>query len=140
MPHAASASVVIAAPRAAVWAALTEPPIIKQYFFGTEVDTDWKVGSPLFFRGAWEGKRYEDRGTVLAFEPMRRLSFNYWSAFSGLPDTPAARQIVGYTLDDADGGVRVTIEQSNVDTEARAEHSAENWRGVLAALKKLLER
>jgi hypothetical protein len=23
--------------------------------------TDWKVGSPLLFRGEWEGKAYEDR-------------------------------------------------------------------------------
>jgi uncharacterized protein YndB with AHSA1/START domain len=139
MTYAASASIVISAPREKVWAALTRPEIIKQYFFGTNLDTDWKVGSPLYFRGEWEGKKYEDRGTVLSFDPMRTFSFNYWSAFSGREDTLETRHIVRYTLDDAEGGIRVTIDQSNVDTQDHADHSAKNWQGVLAGLKKLLE-
>jgi hypothetical protein len=97
------------------------------------------VGSPLFFRGEWQGKSYEDRGTVLAFEPMASLSYNYWSGFSGLADEPALRQIIRYDLEPAHGGVRITIHQSNVDTQARADHSATNWSSVLQALKNLLE-
>jgi uncharacterized protein YndB with AHSA1/START domain len=139
MPYAASVSTVIQAPREKVWAALTRPEIVKQYFFGTNLDTDWKVGSPLFFRGEWQGKAYEDRGTVLSFEPMQSFSFNYWSAFSGREDTPETRQIIRYSLDDVGDGLRVTIDQSNVDTQERADHSAQNWRGVLASLKQLLE-
>jgi uncharacterized protein YndB with AHSA1/START domain len=139
MPYATSVSTVIEAPREKVWAALTRPEIVKQYFFGTNLDTDWKVGSPLYFRGEWQGKAYEDRGTVLTFEPPRSFSYNYWSAFSGREDTLETRHIIRYSLADADGGMRVTIDQSNVDTQAHADHSGENWRGVLASLKKLLE-
>ena len=139
MPYAASVSTVIQAPREKVWAALTRPEIVKQYFFGTNLDTDWRVGSPLFFRGEWQGKSYEDRGTVLSFEPMKSLSYNYWSAFSGLPDEPSKRQIIRFDLAASDHGVSVTILQSNVDTQQRADHSAQNWRGVLASLKQLLE-
>ncbi len=36
----AEASIEIAAPVARVWAALTEPALVKQYFFGTEMATD----------------------------------------------------------------------------------------------------
>ncbi|HEY5283904.1 MAG TPA: SRPBCC family protein, partial [Polyangia bacterium] len=83
MSFSTSISVTVRAPRERVWDAITQPAIVKQYFFGTDLDTDWKVGSPLFFRGEWQGKRYEDRGTVLAYEPMNALEYNYWSAFSG---------------------------------------------------------
>jgi len=137
--YSSSASIVIQAPRKRVWEALTKPEIIEQYFFGTHLDTDWTPGSPLFFRGEWEGRKYEDRGTVREFEPERTLSYDYWSSFSGHDDTPEGRQMVRYVLEDAEGGVKVTVHQSNVDTQERADHSKENWQGVLAGLKKLLE-
>jgi uncharacterized protein YndB with AHSA1/START domain len=137
--YESSASIVVQAPRQKVWAALTEPPLVKKYFFATDLVTDWKVGSPVFFRGEWEGKRYEDRGTVLAFDPPRSLSFDYWSAFSGLEDKPGQRQIIRYDLEEVGEGVRVVIHQSNVDTQERADHSAKNWQMVLEAMKSLVE-
>ncbi len=139
MSFSTQTSVIIQAPRQKVWDAITKPEIVKQYFFGTNLVTDWKVGAPLFFRGEWQGKSYEDRGTVLAFEPMTTLAFNYWSALSGKQDKPELRQIVRYELDDAAGGIRLTIHQSNVGSQAAADPSAENWRGVLQSLKRLLE-
>jgi uncharacterized protein YndB with AHSA1/START domain len=139
MPFSSTASLDIRAPLSSVWDAITKPEIVKQYFFGTNLVTDWKVGSPLFFRGEWQGKTYEDRGTVLSFQPMKSLSYNYWSSFSGLEDDPALRQIIRFDLDSVDDRVRITIRQSNVDTQTRADHSATNWRSVLEALKHLLE-
>jgi uncharacterized protein YndB with AHSA1/START domain len=140
MSYSATASTVIRASRAQVWDAITRPELIKLYFFGTDLVTDWKVGSPLTFSGQWEGKPYEDRGTVLAFEPEKTLSFNYWSSFSGLEDRPELRQIVRYQLEDTAGGVRVAIHQSNIDTQERADHSGKNWQLVLEGLKSLLEK
>jgi uncharacterized protein YndB with AHSA1/START domain len=139
MPFSASVSQDIRASIEAVWDAITKPEIVKQYFFGTNLVTDWKLGSPLFFRGDWQGKSYEDRGIVLSFEPMRSLSYNYWSSFSGLEDKPETRQIIRFDLVPVDDGVRLTIYQSNVDTQERADHSATNWRSVLEALKQLVE-
>jgi uncharacterized protein YndB with AHSA1/START domain len=45
----AKVSIQINASSKAVWDALTKPALVKQYFFGTNVDTDWKRGSPSFF-------------------------------------------------------------------------------------------
>jgi uncharacterized protein YndB with AHSA1/START domain len=135
-----SVTISIHASPEAIWDAITNPRLVKQYFFGTELHTDWRVGSKLAFRGEWEGKRYEDRGTVLAFDPPRSLSFNYWSSFSGLEDIPERRQIIRYEVDERDDGVQVTVHQSNVDTQERADHSAQNWRSVLEGLKAFVER
>ena len=30
-----------------VWSALTDPAIMKQYWFGTHQECDWRTGSPL---------------------------------------------------------------------------------------------
>ncbi|TAK77914.1 MAG: SRPBCC domain-containing protein [Dehalococcoidia bacterium] len=135
----AEASVEIAAPVGRVWAALTDPTLVKQYFFGTELDTDWKVGGRIVFRGVWEGKTYEDGGTVLAFEPQQRLAYTYWSNFSGLPDTEENRQRVEQRVREHNGKTTVTISQDNVPDEESREHSSANWAMVLGQLKTLVE-
>ncbi len=61
----AKASILINAPVLKVWDALTQPDLIKQYLFGTEVTTDWKIGSPITYRGIWQSKPYEDKDKVL---------------------------------------------------------------------------
>lgn len=138
--HSSSASILVRAPRADVWRALTDPAAVKQYFFDTDLVTDWEPGSPLLFRGEYDGKVYEDRGTVRAFDPERSLSFDYWSSMSGLEDRPDTRQLIVYELAERDGAIEVTVRQSNVDTAERAQHSAENWKVVLEAMRKFVER
>src|SRR5688572_21313057 len=125
--HSFSASILVQAPRSAVWDAVTQPDLVQKYFFGTRLSTDWKVGSPLTFRGEWNGQAYEDRGDVLSFDPPRSLSYDYWSSFSGSEDVKERRQVIRYDLEETSEGTRVSVSQSNIDTQERADHSAKNW-------------
>ena len=84
----AKATATINAPASKVWDALTKPDQIKQYLFGTDVTTDWKVGSPITYKGEWKGKAYEDKGKVLKVEPGKRLVSTFWSSLAGLPLLP----------------------------------------------------
>ena len=84
----AKKTIVINAPVAKVWNALTDPTIIKQYMFGTEVVTDWKVGSPIKFKGVWQGKAYEDKGTIVQLIPQQVLRYTFWSSLGGFEDKP----------------------------------------------------
>ena len=52
-----------------VWKALTDPALIGKYMLGAQVETDWKPGSPIVWKGEYEGKRYEDKGEILDFDP-----------------------------------------------------------------------
>ncbi len=88
-PLIAQAEVVVHATPERVWQALTEPEQIEKYLFGTHVETDWKPGSPIIYRGVWQGQAYEDKGVILEVEPGRRLVSTFWSALSGVPDEPA---------------------------------------------------
>lgn len=134
-----SATILIKAPSAAVWDALTSPSLIERYFFGTKLTTDWRIDSPMTFRGDYQGKSYEDRGTVLTFDPPTGLSYSYWSSFSGTEDLPSTRLIIRYVLKDEGENVKVTVTTSRCRTEEQAQHSAENWEIVLGGLKDLLE-
>ena len=82
----ARATVTVKASPTKVWAALTTPAVIKKYFFGADIVTTWAVGSPILYRGQWQGKPYEDKGIVLEFEPGKRLVTTHWSPLAGLPD------------------------------------------------------
>ena len=138
MTYSSTASSIINAPVAKVWNALTVPEQVKEWFFGTNQITDWKVGSPIFFRGEWKGKAYEDKGTVLEFTPQKSLSYSYWSSMGALEDKPELYQIVEYRLEEVSEGTKLTINQSNVVTQEGADHSAENWKAMLGVLNKWL--
>ncbi len=137
--YVAKATTTINVPVSRVWDALTQPNLIKQYLFGTDVTTDWRVGSPITYEGIWEGKAYKDKGKVLQVEPGKLLVSTFWSALSGLPDVPENYQTVRYDLSTEGRGTRLTITQDNNATQADADHSAQNWKMVLDGMKKLLE-
>lgn len=137
--YVARQSIVIHADAARVWEALTQPQLVKQYLFGTEVTTDWKPGSPITYKGVWEGKAYEDKGTVMQVEPGKLLVSTYWSSMSGTPDLPENYQTVRYELSPEDDGTRLTVIQDNNDSEESANHSAQNWKMVLEGIQKILE-
>lgn len=135
----AKASVSIHAPLAKVWQALTDPEMIRQYFYDTEVITDWKVGSPIVWKGEWEGKEYLEKGTILKSEPQRLLQYTYLSSFSGLEDSPENYANITYELEEDDGTITLTVRQENIADENAREQSEKNWVMLLNNLKQLLE-
>jgi uncharacterized protein YndB with AHSA1/START domain len=136
----ATVSATINAPASKVWKALTTPELIKQYLFGTEAVSDWKVGSPLIFRGEWEGKAYEDKGVILRSEVNKVFSYTYWSSMSGTPDIPENYLEIAYLLTESGNQTTLTINQENVPSEESKTHSEQNWGGVLKGLKDIVEQ
>ncbi len=134
----AQTSILIEADAEKVWKALTDPALIKRYLYGTEAVSDWKVGSSIVYRGVWEGKPYEDKGRILEIEPPRLFKSTYWSAFSGLADSPDNYNTVTYSLESGES-TRLTVTQDNIPSDEGRAQAEGNWRMVLQALKELLE-
>jgi uncharacterized protein YndB with AHSA1/START domain len=136
----AKAEILIHAPASKVWEALTTPEIIREYFFGTEAESDWKVGSPLEFKGTWEGKEYVDKGVILRSEPEKLFQYTYLSSFSGLDDVPENYANISYELYEEDGATTLTVRQENLASDADREKTEDNWKTVLSNLKQILEK
>jgi uncharacterized protein YndB with AHSA1/START domain len=134
-----TASILVHASAEKVWEALTTPRIIKQYFFGTDAISDWKVGSPIVFKGEWQGKQYEDKGTILEIVPQKLFKYSYWSSMSGIEDKPENYVDITYELSEKDEDTELTITQENIPDDKMKEHSEQNWKKVLTDLKDLLE-
>ena len=135
----AKATITINAPAAKVWEALMDPELIKQYLFGAEVLSDWKAGSPISYKGTYQGKAYEDKGTVLKAEPEKLLLITHWSPLSGTADSPENYHKVSYELAAENGSTQLTITQDNNSTAEEQAQNAKFWQTVLEGIKKLLE-
>ena len=138
----AQAERVINASAAVVWEALTTPATIKKYFFGADVESDWKPGSPIQWSGEYKGKSYQDKGEILVSNPGRELSMSHWSALSGQADAPQNYHVVTYRLEPQGKRTKVILTQGNLlggvkpsDVEKRAEYE-KNWSTVLENLDK----
>jgi uncharacterized protein YndB with AHSA1/START domain len=142
--QASQVRTTVKAPPSAVWKALTTLSTLKQFFFGSDVSTDWRVGSPITFSGSWKGKPYQDKGSIQTFDRDQRLAFTHWSPLSGMEDKPENYHIVSFDLRPANGGTEVVLTQTNqndaepITPENRQEY-AKNWTMVLEGLKKAAE-
>jgi uncharacterized protein YndB with AHSA1/START domain len=122
-----------------VWAAMTEPHQIKQWMFGSQVETDWKPGSPIVWKGEFQGTAYEDKGEILEVEPGSRLTVTHFSPLTGQDDVPENYHTVTYHLDGHDGHTHVTLTQDNAGSQEEAEHSSATWQQMLDELRKHVE-
>lgn len=132
-------SIHINAPVSKVWDALTNAELIKKYFFGTECISDWKKGSPIVYRGVWEGKPYEDKGNIIDIEKEKFIFYNYWSSMSGTADVPANYSEIRYELTPDKNGTTFTVIQHDIKTQEAREHSEKNWGFIMNGMKKMLE-
>jgi len=142
--EAARVTTTIEAPPQKVWEALTDKSKMKSFFFGSDIETDWRPGNPIRFRGDWKGKKYVDKGMIKTFEPEKKLTFTHFSTLSNLPDTPENYHTVTFELYPQGDRTEVALTQENEnDSELRTPQAREelkkNWSMLLDSLKKVVE-
>lgn len=136
MTATAQVSRVIPAKAERVWRTLTSRQGMKAYMMGADVETSWKVGSPIIMKGEFDGKPYQDQGEVRSFEPEKKLSYTHVSAAA-----PEAEHLVTVELLPQGDQTEVRITQANTDgrvTEADREHKAQyekTWAMMLEDLE-----
>ncbi len=135
-----TASTTVNAPIAKVWDALINPALVKQYMLGADVVSDWQPGSPIVWKGDYEGKKYEDKGVILKIEPENVLQYTHYSPLTGKPDVPENYHTVTIGLSRQDDRTTVSLSQDNNPDEAARAQTAKFWHGMLKTLKGLLEQ
>jgi uncharacterized protein YndB with AHSA1/START domain len=136
--HTARVSTTIDAPADAVWQALVTPATIEKYMFGAKVQSDFRAGSPITWKGEWKGKPYEDKGVIRRIEPGRLLEYDHYSPLSG-PDKPENHHCVRIELGEQGDRTTVSLSQDNNAGEEALAESEKNWRAMLEGLKKVVE-
>lgn len=103
------------------------------------VTTDWQIGSSIIFKGSLEWTDFENKGTILQFEPEKIFQYNYWSTLSGLSDIPGNYIIVGFVLRPIAKQTALTLTLSNITDEITYKHLDFYWTVTLDVFKKLCE-
>ena len=134
--HVAKASTKIHASGDDVWKALTDPQAIKQYMFGADVASDWRVGSRITWSGEFQGKPYKDTGQVLEAVTGRRLVYSHVSGSSG---KAGAEHTVTIDLANEGDETQVSLMQDNNPDEDSRRHAEKNWNTMLDGLRKYVE-
>ena len=121
----------------AVWDAITNPDQTVQYFYGTMVDSEWEVGSPMTY--AYPDGTLASEGHIIAIDPPKRLEFTFHALWDEeLKSEGPAREV--WALAEMSGVVELTIELYDVsdDSKTVAEFS-QGFPYIVAGLKSLLE-
>ncbi len=133
---------VISAPPAAVWDALTNTAVMPKWMgeaeMGISVHADWIDGKTISIRG-FHHARFEAKGIVLAFEPMTLLRYTQMSSISRLKDEPQNYSTLEFRLTPVAGGTSLTVHVSGFPTATIYQHLAFYWRGTVGILKRFIE-
>jgi uncharacterized protein YndB with AHSA1/START domain len=125
----------IAATPAAVWNALTSPDMTQQYWGGTRIESDWKVGSKVLY--LIDGK-VTDENTALVVEPPNRLSYTFRPVFGEYAKEPASR--VTFTIMQTGDVVTLdTLHDGFPPNSVVFAACSKGWPSILSGLKALLE-
>jgi len=128
----------IRAPIRDAWALLVDPVRLGQLFWGSTVESDFIQGHPIVWKGTWEGKPFEDKGTIRGIQAPKELSCTHWTPSSG-PDVEENYSLLTWRLVEEGGGTRVTFQHQNIATLQMKEHSEPMWKMLLERMKDMLE-
>jgi uncharacterized protein YndB with AHSA1/START domain len=116
-----------------VWQALTDPKLTKQYYYGTEVQSDWKPGSAMVYKNP-DGTE-SIQCVIVEIEPPGRLVHTFY-----FPDTEDAPSRCTWSIEARGEATLLTLTHDEFDGETATYKSvAHGWVPILSGLKTLLE-
>jgi uncharacterized protein YndB with AHSA1/START domain len=122
-----------------VWDTLTNPELVKLWQYGSDVITNWEIGSDIKFRTEWEGKIFEQWGKILEVRPTEFLKYSLFAPRPDLEDKPENYFVMSYVLTTENGQTRLEIIQEDNRPNAVQEDPQGDENPILQLLKKIAE-
>ena len=146
-PLVVTNTITIHAPASKVWDALTNPEQTKKYMFGCEALSDWKPGSPLIWKGTFNGvEMIAVKGNVVSIDPPKSLVYTVIDPNNPkIPDLPENYLTITCKLTEQDGQTILEASQGDYSTVAEGEnryrHTVDGggWDPILVQIKALCE-
>jgi len=120
-----------------LWAALTTPEFMKNYWFGMNFETDWRAGAP--WRLVFPDGRVADTGEIVEIEKPKRLVLRWRNQFRPeLHEEGEARCVM--EIEPVGEVVKLTIIHDIDKSDSKLIGAVSvGWPKILASLKTLLE-
>ena len=119
-----------------LWEALTSSEFSKRYWFNTEVQSDWKVGSP--FALVMDGTT-TDVGEILQADRPRRLSYTFHHVLSEAARRERPTRVT-FNLEPHGKLVKLTLTHEDFEEgSVILDGISKGWPAILSSLKSMLE-
>src|SRR3954447_11509302 len=119
-----------------LWEALTSSEFSRRYWFGTELRSDWKGGSPLAL--VMNGTA-TDTGEILEADRPRRLSYTFHHVTSEAARRERPSKVV-FNLEPHGKLVKLTLTHEDFEAGSKLlDGISKGWPAILSSLKSLLE-
>nr|WP_315158181.1 SRPBCC family protein [uncultured Flavobacterium sp.] len=132
-------TIIINATKQKVWEALTKPELVKKWQYGSDVLTDWKVGSEIRFRVEWENKVFEQWGKILEIIPNELIKYSLFFPRPDLEDKEENYFIMSYIISELENKIRLEILKEDNRPGAVEEKEIDEENPVLTVLKEIIE-
>lgn len=133
-------TILINATKQKVWDALTKPELVKKWQYGSDLLTDWKVGSEIRFRVEWENKVFEQWGKILEIIPNELIKYSLFFPRPDLEDKEENYFIMSYVISEWENMVKLEIVKEDNRPGAVKEKESDEENPVLIALKEIIEQ
>lgn len=138
-----STTILIDSEPSKVWTTLTDTKLISDWMgepeMKLEVETSWKINSPIFIRG-FHHIKFENKGIILKYIKEQILSYSHLSSVSRLTDKVENYSILEFVLIPVnEQATTLTLNISNFPTEIIQKHLEFYWRGTIHRIKKYVE-
>jgi uncharacterized protein YndB with AHSA1/START domain len=130
-------SIYINASPERVWRAITDGDDTVQYYYGTRVQSDWQVGSPLRYDNP-DGTLAAD-GEIIEIDPPKRLETTFLARWD--PEAEAEGPIRHvWELEEADGATKLTVTTKGLKPGSKmAEGFSNGMVFIVSSLKTFVE-
>jgi uncharacterized protein YndB with AHSA1/START domain len=119
-----------------LWEALTDSRFTRQYWFDTEVRSDWRVGSPF---ALVMGGKTTDTGQILESDRPRRLSYTFKHELNEDMRKEPATKVV-FAIEPYGNLVKLTVTHEGFGASSKLlDGISRGWPAILSGLKSLLE-
>lgn len=116
-----------------LWEALTNTEFMKGYWFGSNFETDWKVGSKI--KETQQNGKPGFQGEILKFEPPRLLVYTFYEQSEDEGKTQ-----VTFEIKPQGEVVRLTTSHEGYEQGSKDYQSiSSGWAAILSSLKTFLE-
>jgi uncharacterized protein YndB with AHSA1/START domain len=132
-------TILINATKQKVWDALTKPELVKKWQYGSDVITDWKVGSEIRFRVEWDSKVFEQWGKILEIIPNELIKYSLFFPGPDLEDKEENYFIMTYIISESENKIKLEILKEDNRLGAVKEQESNEENPVLIALKEIIE-
>ena len=123
-----------------VFFALTNSEEITKYFPLNSVESEWKEGKEVKYKGEVNGSPFTDYGVIEVLSPPSIYRYRYWSDNHGTERTEDNHLVIEYVLTPFSEGTSVYVIQSNIKSKALYEMmEGQVWGYLLGSLKQYME-